>query len=78
MEVEQENIAKIAVGDEVSVSISGNRRGNVTGTVASVASSATTGRSVSDVTYAVVISVDNSENALSAGSSATVIFEYGE
>ena len=78
VEVEQENIAKIAVGDEVSVSISGNRRGNVTGTVASVASSATTGRSVSDVTYAVVISVDNSENALSAGSSATVIFEYGE
>lgn len=78
VEVEQENIAKIAVGDEVSVSISGNRRGNVTGKVASVASSATTGRSVSDVTYAVVIAIENENNMLSAGSSATVTFEYGE
>lgn len=78
VEVEQENIAKIAVGDDVSVSISGNRRGNITGKVASVASSATTGRSVSDVTYAVIIAIENENNMLSAGSSATVTFEYGE
>ncbi len=78
VEVEQENIARIAVGDEVSVEISGNRRGNITGTVASIATSATTGRSVSDVTYAVVIAIENERNMLSAGSSATVTFEYGE
>ena len=76
VEVEQENISKIAVGDEVSVSVSGNRRGSVTGTVTSIASSATTGRSVSDVTYAVVISIKNERNGLSAGSSATVTFAY--
>lgn len=78
VEVEQENIAKIAVGDEVSVAVSGSRRGSVTGTVASIASSATTGRSVSDVTYAVVIAIENENNMLSAGSSATVTFEFGE
>lgn len=78
VEVEQENIAKVAVGDEVSVSVSGNRRGNITGTVASIATTATTGRSVSDVTYAVVISIENENNMLSAGTSATVTFEYGE
>lgn len=78
VEVEQENIAYVAVGDEVSVEISGSRRGNVTGTVASIASSATTGRSVSDVTYAVVIAIENENNMLSAGSSATVTFVYGE
>lgn len=77
VEVEQENIAKIAVGDEVRVTVSGSRR-DVTGTVASIASAATTGRSVSDVTYAVVISIENENNMLSAGSSATVTFEYGE
>ena len=76
VEVEQENISKIAVGDEVSVSVSSSRRGNVTGTIASIASSATTEGSVSDVTYAVVISVSNEQNRLSAGSSATVTFVY--
>ena len=75
LEVEQENIAKIAVGDEVDVAISGNRRGTITGKVASIATSATTGRSVSSVTYTVVISIDNTDNTLSAGSSATVTFE---
>ena len=78
VEIEQENIAKVAVGDTVSVIVSGNRRGNITGTVASVASAATTGRSVSDVTYAVVIAIENENNMLSAGTSATVTFTYGE
>ena len=78
VEVEQENIAKVAVGDEVRVEISGSRRSNITGKVVSVASSATTGRSVSDVTYAVVIAIENERNMLSAGSSATLTFEYGE
>lgn len=78
LEIDQEDIAKVAVGDEVSVSISGNRRGKVTGTVVSVAASATTGQSVSDVTYTVVVSVDNQDNSLSAGVSAEVIFEDGE
>ncbi len=76
VEVEQENIAKIAVGDEVSVSVSGSRRGDVTGKVTSIASSATTGQSVSDVTYAVVISIENERNTISAGSAATVTFAY--
>lgn len=78
VEIEQENVAKVAVGDEVSVQISNNRGGNVKGTVASIASSATTGGSVSDVTYTVVIAIENENNRFSAGSSATVTFEYGE
>lgn len=78
VEVEQENIAKIAVGDEVSISVSGNRRGNITGKVASIASSATTGRSVSEVTYTVEVSIENENQMLSAGTSATVTFVYGE
>lgn len=74
VEVPQEDIAKIAVGDSVSVMVSNNRRGNMQGTVTSIASSATTGGSVSNVTYAVEISVDNTEGTLSAGVSATVVF----
>ena len=75
VEVEQENISKVAVGDEVEVQISGSRFGSVTGKVASIASEATTGRSVSEVSYAVVIEIENEENRFSAGSSATVTFE---
>ena len=78
VEIEQENIAKIAVGDEVSVSVSGNRRGNITGKISSIASSATTGRSVSDVAYTVIVSIDNEKQSLSAGASAIVTFIYGE
>lgn len=74
VEVPQEQIARVAVGDEVEVNISGNRQGAVTGTVSSIASSATAGGSISNVTYAVVISIDNSEGRLSSGSSTTVTF----
>ena len=56
-------------------SIAGNRDGAVTGTVSSIASSATTGGSVSNVTYAVIISIDNSDGRLGSGSSATVTFQ---
>ena len=75
VEVPQENIAQVGVGDEVSVMIAGNRDGAVTGTVSSIASSATTGGSVSNVTYAVIISIDNSDGRLGYGSSATVTFQ---
>ena len=75
VEVPQENIAQVGVGDEVSVMIAGNRYGAVTGTVSSIASSATTGGSVSNVTYAVIISIDNSDGRLGSGSSATVTFQ---
>ena len=75
VEVPQENIAQVGVGDEVSVMIAGNRDGAVTGTVSSIASSATPGGSVSNVTYAVIISIDNSDGRLGSGSSATVTFQ---
>ncbi len=77
VEVDQSYIAKIEVGDDVSVAISGSRD-SLTGTVQSIASSATTGGSVSNVTYAVVIAIDNSDGRLSSGSSAELTFEYGE
>lgn len=75
VEVSQEKVAQVHVGEEVSVMISGNREGAVTGTVSSIASSATTGGSVSNVTYAVIISIDNPDGKLGSGSSATVIFQ---
>ena len=75
VEVPQENIAQVGVGDEVSVMIAGNRDGAVTGTVSSIASSATIGGRVSNVTYAVIISIDNSDGRLGSGSSATVTFQ---
>ena len=75
VEVPQENIAQVGVGDEVSVMIAGKRDGAVTGTVSSIASSATTGGSVSNVTYAVIISIDNSDGSLGSGSSENVIFQ---
>lgn len=78
VEVSQENIAKIAVGDMVAVTISGSRMGNLEGCISSIASSATTGGSVSNVTYAVVISIDNSEGRLSSGASASVTFQTEE
>lgn len=74
VEVPQEQIARIQVGDEVSAAISGMRGGNIVGNISSIASSKTTGGSMSNVTYAVVITIDNSEGTISSGSSATVTF----
>lgn len=76
LEIPQENIANVEVGEEVSVSMDGKR--TVTGTVASVASSATTEGSKSDVTYTVIVSVENADGSLSAGTSVTVLFEDGK
>lgn len=75
VEVVQEQIALLTVGDAVDVSITGSR-GNVSGEIASIATEKTSGGSISNVTYAVVIAVDNAEGALSSGSSATVMFDY--
>lgn len=77
VEVPQENIADVAVGDETMVTIDG-AMGSVTGTVASIATSKTAGGSISNVTYAVIISIDNTDGALSSGSSAVVLFGMGD
>lgn len=76
VEVSQENIAKLAVGDDVEVVLSGNRNGTVTGTIASIATEKTSGQSLSNVNYTVVIEVENEDGSISAGTSATVWFEY--
>lgn len=78
VEVPQEQITEVSVGEEVAVQISGNRMGIKTGTVTEVASNATTGGSISNVTYAVEVAIDNTEGTLTAGSSAVVTFETGE
>lgn len=76
VEVEQENIAKVSVGDEVEVSVSGVLS-SLSGTVESIASSATADGSASKVTYAVVVAIDNTEGQLSSGLSASLTFRYG-
>lgn len=77
VEVAQEQIALLTVKDEVEVSISGSRE-TVAGEIASIAAEKSSGGSVSNVTYAVVIAIDNSDGNLSSGSSATVLFDYEE
>lgn len=77
VEVAQEQIALLAVKDEVEVSVSGSR-GTIAGEIASIAAEKTSGGSISNVTYAVVIAIDNSDGTLSSGSSATVLFDYEE
>ena len=73
LEVSQENITDIAVGDTVEVSISGSmERQSIEGTVYSIASAATTGNGVSNVTYTVLVEVDNTDGAISSGQSVTV------
>lgn len=78
VEVPEEQISKVEVGQEVAVRISGSRRGTVTGKVSAVASSATAGGSISNVTYAVTVSIDNTDGQLGAGSSAEVQFDVSE
>lgn len=78
VEVPQENVAQIAVGDEVSVSVTGNRGGAMTGEISSVATSATTGGSVSNVTYKAVVAIDNVQGTIGSGSAATVTFDLCE
>ncbi len=79
VEVAQENIAKVSVGDTVSVSIMGRPGGNdIEGTVSSIAAEATSGRSMSNVTYTVEVTIDNTEGQISANASAYVTFSYGK
>lgn len=78
VEVPQEEIAKLAVGDSVEVMISGNRNTSAKGQISSIASEKTAGQSISNVTYAVTISVDNTDEHFRSGSSATVWFDYEE
>ena len=77
VEVPQADISKIAVNDSVSVQISGKRNGNLTGTIDSISSSATSGSSKSNVTYSVVIALDNSDGSLTSGSTTYVTFSFG-
>ncbi len=70
VEVGQEQIAEFAVGDNVSVMINNQL---ASGTVSQIATSATTGRSVSSVTYTMIITVDNSRGRYTTGLSAVVI-----
>ena len=77
VEVDQSHISDVAVGDEVAVSISNVRGNSLTGTINSIASSATEDGSVSNVTYAVVIVIDNSDGSISSGLSASITFSYG-
>ena len=78
VEVSQEDIAKIAVGDTAEVSLPGMRMGNVKGVISAIASEATSGRSISNVTYTVEVSIDNENGAILSGTSAYVTFLYGE
>lgn len=77
VEVSQENIAKIAVGDTVQINVPGMQREELTGTVSTVASEATSGRSMSNVTYTVEATFDNNEGSVSSNESAYVVFSYG-
>lgn len=78
VEVAQENIAKVSVGDTVSVSLMGMQDGNVDGKVTTVAAEATSGGSMSNVTYTVEVVIDNAEGSISTETSAYVTFSYGE
>ncbi len=75
VEVAQEQIAMLTVGDAVDVLITGSR-GSVSGEIASIATEKTSGGSISNVTYTVVIAIDNADGSLKSGSSATVMFDY--
>lgn len=74
VEVSQDYIAQIKVGDNVNVVVSGSKQGSVEGTVNEVETSATTGAGISSVTYTVIILVDNSEGNISTETSTNVQF----
>lgn len=76
VEVSQEMIASVAVGNSVDIAVTGERD-TVPGTISSIAASATTSGSVSNITYTVVVTADNQEGRLSLGVSAAVTFCYG-
>lgn len=78
VEVSQENIAKISVGDKVQASIAGMPMESCEGEIRSIATSATSERSMSNVTYTAEIVIDNSEGLIASDASASITFTYGE
>lgn len=70
--IDQSEIASIAVGD--SVLVRGSFRNEITGTVANI-SNTQNSQSVSNVTYAVVVTVENTNNSIASGDTVTVTFE---
>lgn len=78
VEVSQEDIAKIAVGDTAEVSLPGMWMESIHGMISSIASEATAGGSISNVTYTVEIEIENENGTMSPGTSAYVTFSYGE
>lgn len=74
VEVSQEEIATLQVGDTVTAMISGKGREMVQGKIASIASEATSGRSVSNVTYTVTIAIDNTQETIDEGQSVVIYF----
>ncbi len=77
IEVDQEQITKLAVGDSATVSLSG-KRNTVTAEIASIASEKTSDGSISNVTYAVQLVLDNADGSISAGTSANITMELAE
>ena len=78
VEVSQEDISKISVGDKAEVSIAGMPMESREGEICYIATSATSERSMSNVTYTAEIALDNSENQIARDTSAYVTFTYGE
>ena len=75
VEVDQSDIANLSVGDNATVEIASGRRNSITGVVDSIASSATTGGSVSDVTYTVEqeLTLEATSSGSSSGQSANTM-----
>ncbi|MDO5294144.1 MAG: HlyD family efflux transporter periplasmic adaptor subunit [bacterium] len=69
--VSQDDIASISVGDTAYITVTGNRN-QIEGKVSTIATSPTSSGSVSNVTYTVTVSVDNSEGNLAADSDASI------
>lgn len=77
VQVAQEQIGLLTVGDMVDVSVTGSRD-VIGGEIASIATEKTSGGSISNVTYTVVIAINNEAETLHAGVSAIVMFDYEE
>lgn len=75
IDVEQEEIASIQVGQEVMVSMQTKR--GVTGTVSKI-SSEQSASSASKVSYAVDISIENEDGQLESGETASILFQTKE
>lgn len=75
IDVEQDEIASIQVGQEVMVSMQTKR--GVTGTVSKI-SSEQSASSASKVSYAVDISIENGDGQLESGETASILFQTKE